>query len=69
LRHLYPVGDILLEIKEDDGFFQKNHYSNGNDELCFERRGIMKDLEELRAIFNLFAIVLEKITELDSGYE
>jgi hypothetical protein len=68
LRSLNPVGEIMLEIKDNDGLFQNNLYSDGIDELYFVRRGIMKDLEELRAVFNLFAIVLEKITELDSGY-
>ena len=70
-RHLYPIGKILLEIKEDDGLFKNSNYqySQGIDELYFERQGIMKNLEELREIFNLFAVVLEKITELDSGYQ
>ena len=70
-RHLYPIGRVLLEIKEDDGLFKNTNYqySQGIDELYFERQGIMKNLEELREIFNLFAVVLEKITELDSGYQ
>ncbi len=58
----------MLTIKDNDGLLQNKLYSEGIDELYFVRRGIMKDLEELRAVFNLFAIVLEKITELDSGY-
>lgn len=67
-KHLYEVDKILLEIKNGEGIFKSRRYEEGSDELYFERAGIIKDLDQLRAIFNLFGAVLEKMTELDSGY-
>lgn len=67
-KHLYNVDKILLEIKDGSGVFKASRYEEGLDELYFERTGILKDIHQLRAIFDLFGEVLEKITELDSGY-
>jgi len=68
-RQLFQIDKIVLEIKDNTGKFWSANFEDGIDELYFERRGIIKDLDELRSLFELFAVVLAKITELDSGYE
>ncbi len=59
---------VHFEIKNNEGLFYKDDYSEGIDELYFEKRGVIKDINELRHLFQLFALILDKITELDSGY-
>ena len=68
-KHLFDIDKIVLEIKENSGQFKSANYEDSIDELYFERRGILKDIHELRSLFELFAAVLSKITELDSGYQ
>jgi len=67
-NHLSHTQHVHVEIKNNEGLFWKNDYSDGIDELYFEKRGVIKDLDELRHLFQLFALILDKITELDSGY-
>lgn len=67
-QYLFQIDRIMLEIKDGSGMFWSSKYEDGNDELYFEQSGILKDIEQLRSLFELFAAVLEKITELDSGY-
>lgn len=68
-KHLFDIDKIVLEIKENSGQFKSSTYEEGIDELYFERTGILKDLNQLRSLFELFAVILTKITELDSGYQ
>jgi len=68
-KYLFEIDKIVLEIKENSGQFRSSTYEEGIDELYFERKGIIKDINELRSLFELFAVVLAKITELDSGYQ
>lgn len=66
-RLFYAVDDLHIEIRSDEGVFTQN-YKTGMDELYFEVAYVLKDKDQLRTIFDLFAMTLEKITELDSGY-
>jgi hypothetical protein len=39
------------------------------DELCFTRVGVMKDLDQLRGLFELFAESLHQLCHMGSAYE
>jgi hypothetical protein len=60
--------DIHLEVKDDEGWFQKE-FPEGVDELYFRTMGVIKDVERLKALFDLFAAVLDQLCRLGSGYE
>jgi hypothetical protein len=60
--------DIHLEVKDDEGWFQKE-FPEGVDELYFRTMGVVKDVERLKALFDLFAAVLDQLCRLGSGYE
>jgi hypothetical protein len=60
--------DIHLEVKDDEGWFKKE-FPEGVDELYFRTMGVVKDVERLKALFDLFAAVLDQLCRLGSGYE
>ncbi len=51
---------ISLEIKDDEGFFSSNFPSNV-DELYFTVVGVIKDIERLKELYELFAEVLKEL--------
>ena len=59
---------ISLEIKDDEGFFG-TRFPEGVDQLVFQAVGVMKDVENVKEIFELFAVVLERLVRIDSAYE
>ncbi|HUO08145.1 MAG TPA: DUF3137 domain-containing protein [Phycisphaerae bacterium] len=59
---------IYFEVKDDEGWF-RTPFPQGVDELCFHRGGIMKDLTELHALFDLFACTLRRLCRMGSAYE
>lgn len=67
-QSLYEIRYPNLEIRSDEGVFVHSTYKEGIDELYFSVSHVIKDIDELKRIFDLFAMALEKITELDSGY-
>ncbi len=60
--------DIHLEVKDDEGWFQ-NKFPEGVDELYFQTMGVIKDVGRLKALFDLFAAVLDQLCRFGSGYE
>jgi hypothetical protein len=60
--------DIHFEVKDDEGWFQKK-FPEGVDELYFQTTGVITDVERLKALFDLFAAVLDQLCRLGSGYE
>jgi hypothetical protein len=60
--------DIHFEVKDDEGWFQQK-FPEGVDELYFQTLGVITDVERLKALFNLFAAVLDQLCRLGSGYE
>lgn len=52
--------EINLEIKDDEGFFSA-HFPEGVDELYFQVTGIIKDIERLKELYELFAEVLKEL--------
>lgn len=59
---------ISLSIKNDEGLF-KQKYPNGVDLLYFEKHKHIVDLPTLERLFALFALVLERLVQIDSAYE
>lgn len=51
---------INLEIKDDEGYFA-NHFPYGVDELYFTVVGVIKDIERLKELFELFSEVLKEL--------
>jgi hypothetical protein len=59
---------IRLEIKDDEGLFRP-HFPEGVDELAFHVLGIVKDVDRLKKMFDLFSEVLEELNRMGSATE
>jgi hypothetical protein len=59
---------ISLELKDDEGFF-RTHFPEGVDELHFQVVGVIKDVQRLKQLFDLFAEVLEELYRVGSASE
>jgi len=59
---------IRIQVKDDEGWFGAA-FPNGVDELHFDAAGVIKDLEQLETLFELFSAVLREICHLDGAYE
>jgi hypothetical protein len=57
---------INLEIKDDEGFF-KAHFPEGVDELYFQVVGVIKDIDRLKELYELFAEVLKELCSMGSA--
>jgi hypothetical protein len=57
---------INLEIKDDEGFF-KSHFPEGVDELYFQVVGVIKDIDRLKELYELFAEVLKELCSMGSA--
>ena len=58
---------IQLSVKGHEGWFSK--FPAGVDELHFQAAGAIKDLEQLRALFDLFSEVLQEVCHGGGAYE
>jgi hypothetical protein len=54
---------IRLELKDDEGLFRAR-FPEGVDELHFQVVGVIRDVERLKKLFDLFAEVLEEMHRL-----
>jgi hypothetical protein len=59
--------DILFSVRSDDGWFG-NSFPEGIDELYFECAWVMKEVEDIKKLFELFSHTLALLVELDSAY-
>jgi hypothetical protein len=59
---------IRLEIKDDEGLFRP-YFPKGVDELAFVTLGVIKDVDRLKKMFDLFAEVLEELNRMGSATE
>ncbi|HEY5753386.1 MAG TPA: hypothetical protein VIT21_09570 [Chthoniobacterales bacterium] len=60
--------DIYFHVKDDEGWFSKK-YPEGVDELCFQVHGVIKDLDRLKHLYQLFAVTLHQLCHIGSAYE
>lgn len=58
--------NINLQIKDDEGFFIA-HFPEGVDELYFEVTGVIKDIDRLKELYELFAEVLKELCDIGSA--
>jgi hypothetical protein len=66
LVHAQP--HISLRVKDDEGWFGAA-FPAGVDELYFLTPGVIRDLERLHQLFELFAQVLHQLCHIGSAYE
>jgi hypothetical protein len=59
---------IQLEVKDSEGWFGPN-FPQDVDELHFQVVGVIKDVERLKALFDLFAAVLNQLCKIRSAYK
>ncbi len=59
---------IRLRVQDDEGWFGAS-FPQGVDELHFQVAGIIKDVERLKLLFELFAAVLDRLCRMGSAYE
>lgn len=57
---------IHFEVKDHDGFFTR--FPDGVDELYFQYPGVIKDLDRLHELFDLFAETLDQLCRIGSAY-
>lgn len=64
---IYEEPNICLKVKPDRGWFATG-YPDGVEELYFETKGIIKELDRLMSLYELFAEVLNMLCHFDSAY-
>jgi hypothetical protein len=65
---IHAQSRLFFEVRDDEGRFRKS-FPGDVDELYFRRAGVMKDLGELRALYELFSHTLRRLCELGSARE
>lgn len=58
---------IHFEIRDVYELFTKK-YPEGVDQLYFQCRGVLKNEAQIKDLFDLFALTLERLVEIDSAY-
>jgi hypothetical protein len=66
-RLLEAQPNICLEVKDDEGWF--GSFPEGVDELHFLASEVIKDMEQLKQLYQLFAVVLDYLCSVGSAYE
>ncbi len=59
---------IHFMVKDDEGWFRQK-FPEGVDELYFQVRGVIKDKERLKELFDLFSLVLNELCKMGSAYK
>jgi hypothetical protein len=58
--------EIHLSVKDDEGWFA-TRFPDGVDEVYFSVTGIIKDLDRLKHLFDLFAEVLDALVDVGTA--
>jgi hypothetical protein len=59
---------IRLDVKDSEGWFGPT-FPEDVDELYFQVDGVIKDVERLKALVDLFAAVLDQLCRIGSAYK
>ncbi len=59
---------IHLRVNDDEGWFGTT-FPEGVDELHFQVVGVIRDVDRLKALFELFAAMLERLCRMGSAYD
>ncbi|MNC85574.1 hypothetical protein D3C83_11830 [compost metagenome] len=57
---------VHLTVKDDEGWFGAD-FPDGVDELYFAVAGVIKDLDRLKALYELFAETLDQLVAIGSA--
>jgi hypothetical protein len=69
IRHLMQLQpDVHFQVKDDEGWFGTT-FPDGVDELYFLAYGVIKDVDRLKHLFDLFSVVLDELCRLGRAYE
>jgi hypothetical protein len=60
--------DIRFTVKDDEGWFGAT-FPEGVDELYFQVVGIIKDVERLKLLYELFAETLDQLCRMGAAYK
>src|SRR4029450_6038972 len=60
--------DINFSVKDDEGWFGTK-FPEGVDELQFLVTGVIKDVERLKHLYELFSETLDELCRMGSAYE
>ncbi len=61
--------NICFSVKDDEGKLWGANFPEGVDELYFQVVGVIKDIERLKLLYELFAETLDELCRMDSAYE
>jgi hypothetical protein len=59
---------IRFAVKDHEGYFGAA-FPSDMDELCFHVGGVIKDVERLKLLFELFAETLDQLCCIGSAYK
>lgn len=59
---------IYFAVKDDEGLFGPS-FPEGVDELYFQVVGVIKDLDRLKALYDLFAVALDELCRIGAAYQ
>jgi hypothetical protein len=59
---------LHFEVKDDEGWFGAT-FPEGVDELVFVVVGVIRDVERLKLLYELFAETLEQLCRIGAAYE
>jgi hypothetical protein len=59
---------LRLQVKDDEGWFGA-HFPKGVDELHFQVMGVIKDIDRLKLLFDLFAHTLRRLCDIGEAEE
>jgi hypothetical protein len=60
--------EIKLEVRDDEGWFGPK-FPEGTDELVFLVTGVIKDVDRLKTLYELFAETLDELCRMRSAYK
>jgi hypothetical protein len=60
--------EILFSVKDDEGWFGP-HFPDGVDELYFQVAGVVKDIERLKLLYELFSETLDQLCRMGAAYK
>ncbi len=60
--------DINFSVKDDEGWFGPK-FPDGVDELMFVVTGVIKDVDRLKHLYELFSETLDELCRIGSAYE
>jgi len=61
--------EIHFCVKDDEGFWSGRNFPSNVDELYFQVTGVIKDMDRLKGLYDLFSETLDELCRMGSAYE